>query len=181
MVSLDLVWGRQKLDERYDKRPCLDEIVDLRGFCKGDSLSFPDNAFGLVRAFDVLEHIDDVGWLLSEIHRVSTDGTPVNVRYPHASCQNSYSDVYHVRPMGFHSLDHFDPSKMYGEDYGYFGFFDRNFPFKIESVKPEFHGSVKGRIRLWLYNWKGPDFYEIYILPFLKVGNVLVDLKVVKQ
>lgn len=57
------------------------------------SLPFPDRAFGLVCAFDIVEHVDDDDGALSELSRVAAPGATFLLSVPlHASHWSAFDD-----------------------------------------------------------------------------------------
>jgi hypothetical protein len=68
---------------------------------------FPDNRFGEILLFDVIEHLDDLTGVMEELHRVGRDGAVVKITTPHFSCANSFTDPTHRHHLGWFSLDYF--------------------------------------------------------------------------
>ncbi len=67
----------------------------------------PDNHFREVRAYDVIEHLDDVVAVMEEIHRVSTNGAVVRITVPHFSCANAFTDITHRHYFTAASFNYF--------------------------------------------------------------------------
>jgi hypothetical protein len=67
----------------------------------------PDDHFQEVRAFDVLEHLDDVIAAMEEVHRVCCDGALVHITVPHFSSANAFTDITHRHFFSAASLDYF--------------------------------------------------------------------------
>lgn len=183
-LALDLGCGNNKRKGAIglDMNPSLESIVDViheamdRGF-----LPFKDNSFSTVYMSDFIEHISFIPWLLSEVYRICVNNAVVEIRFPHYSSTNAHSDVTHIHHgFGLHALDHFDPSTEFGKKYMYYTQYGRYFPFKIESIQPEFDTSLRGRFKKLLYNARGPDFYERKISRFLPLDNIVVILRVDK-
>jgi SAM-dependent methyltransferase len=70
-------------------------------------LPLPSDHFRLVHCQDVLEHIQDVGKFLREIHRVSRKGARVEIRTPHYTSWYAYNDPTHRHAFGYFALDRF--------------------------------------------------------------------------
>jgi SAM-dependent methyltransferase len=56
---------------------------------------FADGRFTEVRAYDVIEHLDDVIKTMEEIHRVCRHGAIVHITVPHFSSANAFTDPTH--------------------------------------------------------------------------------------
>ena len=67
----------------------------------------PSNHFRTVICQDVIEHVQDIGAFLREIHRVSVGGAVVRVRTPHFSSWYAYNDPTHRHVLGYFALDRF--------------------------------------------------------------------------
>ena len=182
-LSLDLGCGTNKhcgsigLDQIF-----LDKIVDVvHRIERGAYLPFRDDSFDHIYMIDLVEHIQEIPWLLSEVHRVATSGAIVEIRFPHYSHPDAHSDVTHVhRGFGVHALDHFDPTTDAGSRYRYYKLQSRNFPFRIEEVQTEFNSSIGSNVKRILCQALGLDYYEKYISRVIPLDNIVTKLKVVK-
>src|SRR5438309_8984848 len=67
---------------------------------------FPDNRFGEVLAYDVIEHLQDFIAVMEEIHRVCRDGAAVRITVPHFYCANAFIDRTHRRYVGYFRMDY---------------------------------------------------------------------------
>lgn len=67
----------------------------------------PDDHFTEVRAYDVIEHLDDVVTSMEEIHRVCRGGAVVKITLPHFSCCNAFTDITHRHYFSVSSFDYF--------------------------------------------------------------------------
>jgi len=67
----------------------------------------PDNHFDEVRAFDVVEHLDDVIATMEEIHRVSRNMATVRITVPHFSSVNAFTDITHRHYFSVASFRYF--------------------------------------------------------------------------
>ncbi len=67
---------------------------------------FDSDTFSEVRAYDVIEHFDDVIATMEEIHRICSDGAVVKITVPHFSCANAFTDPTHRHYFG-HSSFHY--------------------------------------------------------------------------
>lgn len=178
---LNLGCGTDKIKDavNVDMNPGVnpDIVFELqRGLC----LPFVDNFFDRIYMLDFIEHVDDASWALSEAHRVGKSGTQIHIRYPHFTSNNNYGDVSHVRRINLRALEHFDPSKEYGQVYRSYNKFFRNFPVEVVSANPIFPDSKLKFLSEALYNSLGKDRYEFYIAKFLPIENVDCLLKIIK-
>lgn len=67
----------------------------------------PNDYFGEVRAFDVIEHLTDIVAVMEEIHRVCRDGAIVKITVPHYSARNAFTDITHRHFFSVSSFDYF--------------------------------------------------------------------------
>ncbi|HLD04958.1 MAG TPA: methyltransferase domain-containing protein [Candidatus Nanoarchaeia archaeon] len=181
--NLDILLGQQKA-------VCA-EITGEKANGNGRiSLPFRENSFDQIRALDVLEHVSgDIRWVMGEIHRVARPNAQVVIQYPHFSSPNTYSDVTHVRVWGYRAFDHFAANTELGDRYRYFEGFGRRFPFELVSKEVEFPGAQRGglsaklvrKMSTLLYTLGGPLAYELYVARVLPLGNVTINLKVIKE
>ncbi len=68
---------------------------------------FEENTFTEVRAFDVLEHLDDIVAAMEEIHRVSKADADVFITVPHYSSANAWTDITHRHYFSVNSFNYF--------------------------------------------------------------------------
>lgn len=143
-------------------------------------LPFSDNSFDKMRLIDVVEHLPDIPWWMSEIHRVGTPNADVHIKYPHYSCRASYADTTHINHLSMHAFDHFDPNTHYGSRYPLYNNFGRNFPFEMRSIGIHFYECKAGKILNLLAKLKGNDFYELCIANVFPIATVELYMKVKK-
>ncbi len=74
----------------------------------------PNDRFSEVRAYDVIEHLDDVVAVMEEIHRVCRDGAVVKITLPHFSCCNAFTDITHRHYFSVRSFDYFTGDNEFG-------------------------------------------------------------------
>lgn len=68
---------------------------------------FPQDHFKTVICQDVIEHVEDIGEFLREIHRIAADAAVVRIRTPHFSSWYAYNDPTHRHVLGYFALDRF--------------------------------------------------------------------------
>ena len=74
----------------------------------------PDDHFSEVRAYDLIEHLDDVVASMEEIHRVCQDGAVAKITVPHYSCCNAFTDITHRHYFSARSFDYFTGDNQFG-------------------------------------------------------------------
>lgn len=89
-------------------RPDIVHDLDVRPW------PLPDNRFSEVRAYDVIEHLDDVVATMEEIHRVCGNGAVVKITVPHFSCCNAFTDITHRHYFSSRSFDYFTGDNEFG-------------------------------------------------------------------
>lgn len=179
---IDIGCGTDKMPGalRLDMNPAVNPDIVLE-IGRGVEIPAASDYFDEIHLKDIVEHVDDVAWLLSEVHRIGSANAEVYVRYPHFSSINNYGDVTHNRMMNLRCLEHFDPTTEYGEKYRYYGFFNRNFPFKIEEANAIFPNSKIGSLSKKIYSYLGRDRYEQRAALFLPIENVEIKMRVLKS
>lgn len=148
----------------------VDIVADLnRGFPY-----LPDNCVDEIHSKSLLEHIDDLQFLMGEIWRVLKPTGKKKLFVPHFSNPYYYSDYTHTRFFGLYTFEYFSKSQTR---------FKRKVPsfyvaysFRTEALTLSFHGYY-GRFKRYLgrilYRWvnRSPgaqEFYEAnlcYIFP----------------
>jgi SAM-dependent methyltransferase len=92
LLSLDL-GGRLNCPDGYKSVDLknADIVVDLN-----ERWPFPDNSVGVVRAFDVLEHLKDPLHTMKELYRVLTPGGYAFIQVPSTDGRGAFQDPTHV-------------------------------------------------------------------------------------
>ena len=180
MKSLDMGCGKNKRPgsiglDMNRALPGVDVEYEVR---RGRGLPFATNSFDEIYIIDLVEHVDDIAWLLSEVHRVAVPEARVEIQYPHYSSRNAYGDVTHRHLLGLHAFDHFIPATKLGERYQYFTLFNRVFPFGLEKREVIFKIDVVSRP---LYAAFGEDVYESMFCRSLPISTIDLKLKVLKE
>ncbi len=134
-------------------------------------LPFRANSFTAVYCFDLVEHIEDLTSLMTEIHRVLAPRGTVLITTPHFSCANSYTDPTHRHHLGYRSFDYFTDDhalRYYSEA-----------RFEISRRILRFHGGpVDAIVRRMAARW--PDFYEHRIAWLVPAFYLEFELTAVK-
>jgi hypothetical protein len=144
---------------------------------RGVSLPFKSETFDKIYMIDIVEHVDDIAWLLSEVHRVGIPNAYVEIQYPHYSGRNAFNDVTHRHYLGIEAFDNFVPGKKECGKNPYYTNFNRNFPFALEKTELRFKADVLSRP---LFNIFGASFYEGYISQVLPISSVKLEMRILK-
>jgi SAM-dependent methyltransferase len=107
LVRIDIGCGNRKIDGciGVDKLtlPGVDIVHDLE---KG--LPFKDSSVDIIYAGSVLEFIDDLEAVMSEIHRIlKKDTGRIKIFVPHFSSPHARSYIFKNRDFGYLTFDHF--------------------------------------------------------------------------
>ena len=133
-----------RADRSADVHP--DVVLDAT-----QTLPFQSDSFASVHCFDLVEHIDDLAALMSEIHRVLISRGTVLITTPHFSCANSYTDPTHKHHLGWRSFDYFTDQHQLR--------YYSSARFSISRRILRFHGGpIDSIVRRVAKRW--PDFYE---------------------
>ena len=102
----------------------------------------PDNCVDEIVSSHLLEHIENIELLMSEIHRVLKPNGVKKMIVPHFSNPYYYSDYTHKRFFGLYSMDYFSDG-------------ENNFKRKV----PVFYNSKKFKVRKRKLRFASPPFY----------------------
>jgi len=110
-LRVNLGCGNQKLIgfKGVDKYPC--EAVDILADITC-TLPFEDDTVDEIYMDNVIEHINDIPSLLSEITRVCKKGAEITIITPHFACIDSWRDPTHVHHLSYFSMNHFDKESV---------------------------------------------------------------------
>jgi SAM-dependent methyltransferase len=105
-IRLNLGCGNKRKEGflGIDKFPCaaVDLVADIT-----EPLPFEDSSVSEVWADNVIEHVQDIPALMSEVHRICRDGAEVTLITPHYTSISSWNDPTHVHHLSYFSMDHF--------------------------------------------------------------------------
>ena len=180
MTGLDLGCGKNKHPDYIglDMNGSIYGVDVVHEIKRGVNLPFGENKFDNICLSDIVEHVEDISWLLSEVHRIGSPNANVEIQYPHYSGRNAYGDVTHKHLLGLQAFNHFIPGTQEGEKYQYYTLFGRHFPFAMESIKPRFKIGVVSPL---IYRAFGPNFYEGYVSQVLPISTVQINLRILKD
>ncbi len=133
-LYLDLGCGRYKVPGTIGVDQSLEVNPDVVCNFVEDPLPFADDSVDGVHCRHVMEHVEDIWALMSEVHRVLKPGARLIVEVPYWSSEGAFRDPTHVRFFSEKSFDYWDPDcecKYYTTDGGY----------KVLSVEHMLHPS----------------------------------------
>lgn len=133
---------------------------------------FRDNDFDEVYASHILEHLNDLTKVMTELKRICKDGAKIVVRVPHFSCGLTYSDPTHKTFFSYFTFDVFTDKCFY--DLPKFKIMDRRLNFTRMFFTP------LNKIFNPILNIN-PRIYERFFCWMFPSSEVLFILKVVKQ
>ncbi len=181
MKILDLGCGDRKMKAgRRDevvgldkvKTPSTDVVFDI------DSrrpLPFKSSSFGMVYANHVFEHINDVVFLLEELHRILKPGGKLVINTPHFSSSDFYIDPTHRHPFASQSFDYFDPSTHLGKSFGFYS----KVKFKILEKRIIFTWLPYRLLFSWFAN-RFRGFYEGKLAFIFPAASLHFELECIK-
>lgn len=134
MLEVDLGCGSAKKEGTIgvDKYPC--DGVDIIADFEAEALPFENSSVGRIYASHVMEHVHDLFYVMSEVHRVLAPEGEIVIRVPYWSSEGAFRDPTHVRYFSEKSFDYFDPECMCA-------YYADSAPFKKRSVKLRCHPS----------------------------------------
>lgn len=79
-------------------------LTDLKLDLDGEEWPFLDGSVSDIRAYHVLEHMDDLLWVMKEAWRVMVPGGLLEITTPHPASEAWWSDPTHKHPITFNTL-----------------------------------------------------------------------------
>ncbi len=140
-------------------------------------LPFKDNSFDYLYSRYVLEHIDDIVKIMSEIHRILKPNGIAHIEVPHCSWFQSYASFDHKHFFTSNSFDCFRESSKEGY------FLDIKFKFNIVKKKLSWGEGYKYKMIDNLINSiinRMPNFYERFLLWVIPINKIIFEMKVIK-
>jgi SAM-dependent methyltransferase len=148
-----------------------DIIHDLNCF----PYPFNDNEFDVVICEHILEHLNNLVAVMTEIHRIGQPGAKVIVDVPHFSSIHFWSDPTHKTFFSTHTFDYFLAGTLVRE----FGYSDAQFKLlQVEFPPPEDASLLKRLVFRWIN--RHIDFYEKHLAFILPRHLLHFELEVVK-
>jgi SAM-dependent methyltransferase len=173
MKILDLGCGKRKYPKSigidFSPNTDADIVHDLNKY----PYPFNDNAFDMVHASHILEHLDDTVKTMNEIHRICKPNAKIIIRVPHFSQAGAWANPTHRRAFATYTFDYFEKNSSEKYSDKYFKVVKKRLNYLLE---PNYHKTWKIIIwkiinyfanlnlwfceRVWCY-WFG-GFSEIY-------------------
>jgi len=150
-----------------------DVICDLNN----NAFPFRDNAFDMVVAISILEHLDDFFGVMGEIHRVSKCGATVHILVPHFSSAAAFLDPTHCQFLSARACDYFVEGTDIEREYGFY--VPHRFRVKKRYIELAGMWNYLPPIR-WLAE-KCTAFWEEYLCFIVRGSGVYWELEVDKN
>lgn len=116
---LDLGCGNKKMDGAVgidvNKNTAADVIHDLNNF----PYPFSDSEFDMINADNVIEHLEDVVMVMTELHRIGKPGALVKIEVPYFRSRWAFVDPTHKHYFSYESFNYFLQGHYYHEHYRY--------------------------------------------------------------
>lgn len=165
--SKDTIFG---LDKFFSKNT--DVISDLES-C---SLPFKSNVFNETIASHILEHIENLFFLMSEIHRVSKPHGILRIWTPHASDMSAFGHIGHVRYFTVNTFLHFTFENKENQFI--------NEKFRLKKIELYFVRKLSKfkffNILFYPFMNINHKFYEKFLCRLIPAGEMYVELEVIK-
>lgn len=119
-MTLNLGCGTDALDGAVNvdiaRLPSVDVVCDLNE----RPWPLPAGRFDVVRAVDVVEHLDDPVAFMEECWRVGSEGCLLTIQTVEGGSYNHYTDPTHKHGFTLESFDYFDPRTYYGSKFKHY-------------------------------------------------------------
>ncbi|MBS3052177.1 MAG: class I SAM-dependent methyltransferase [Candidatus Aenigmarchaeota archaeon] len=150
--------------------------ADLLAELESSNLPFKSNIFDKVIASHILEHIENLHKIMSEIHRISKNNGILYIWTPHASDLSAFGHIGHVRYFTVNSFLHFTYENAENQ------FIKEKFrlkKIKLYFVRKFSKFSFLNIIFYPLLNINH-KFYEKFLCRLIPAGEMYVELEVIK-
>jgi SAM-dependent methyltransferase len=190
LVKINILEGKRALDVGCGSRKLPGAVgIDILRMPEVDivhNLSiFPwplgENEFDVILMSHVLEHMDDLLRVLSEVHRISRSGAHIIIRVPYFRSTDAYTDPTHRHFFTSHSLDYFCEGENITNDCGasYVPFRFRKLGFWYGGGGARVsHNPLRRSLRTFMHRY--PQFFDQYLSLLLPVAHVTWELEVIK-
>lgn len=172
-TTLDIGCGRNKvpgaLGLDWIGATAADVVCDLTQF----PWPLPADAFTVVYANNVMEHLPNIPGTMQEIYRVARAGARVHIKTPHFASLTSWEDPTHVHHFAYESFDYFCETGRHVAHYA-------TCRFRVVRKQLHFGGhplSLLGRLVFGL----SPRGYERHWAFLLRPSTLEVELEAVKD
>lgn len=79
-------------------------------------IPFPDGSIDMIHAYHLLEHIENIGFFMSEVQRVLKPGAHINIVVPYYNTHMQASDIFHVNVFTERTFEKMFNHGYYGKD-----------------------------------------------------------------
>lgn len=132
---------------------------------------FESNRFNTIYCYHILEHLDDIFKVMSELHRISKAGARVIIKSPHFSYVNAYQDPSHKHYFSISSFDYFTDKSQWSY------YTDKKF--EIVSKKVYFQKGIFCPIFSHIFN-RFPNYYETKLAWIFPAEYIEITLETAK-
>jgi SAM-dependent methyltransferase len=181
MNVLDLGCGQHKLPGALGVDFCADSDADVIHNLNQFPYPFPNDRFDAIHCDSILEHLDDIVQVMTEIHRIAKPGAHIEIIAPYFTSVDAYTDPTHKRFFAMRSFDYFTG------DFPEYGFYTPC-RFRRINVELSFWDLPRlGGLRIqhlvgahWLARWF-PSIYERFFAYLLPARSIRYELEVIKS
>jgi SAM-dependent methyltransferase len=178
---LDLGCGRRKLAGAIgvdaNRQSAADVIIDLNVF----PYPFAANSFDVIHCDGILEHLDDIMRVMTELHRIARPNALIQITTPYFSSVDAFTDPTHKHYFSARSFDYFTG------DFPEYGFYSQ-VRFRRAKLEITFWalprlGGIHPQHLLgahWLAN-RLTSVYERFLPYLLPAQSIHYELTVVKD
>jgi len=131
---------------------------------------FEDNSFDYIKAFHIIEHINDQVGFFKEVHRVAANNAILHIETPHFSSNNSWADPTHVKHFSVLFTNPIVKGGYLSDTVGCYELVSRRLSFGA------LFGSIKARLISKLFGYERWE-RKAFKMP---ARNIFIDLKVIK-
>lgn len=177
MKILDFGCGKRKMAGSVGIDISSDTDADVVHNLNVFPYPFNDSEFDLVKADNVLEHLDDLLKVMEELHRITRHGAEIKVIVPFFRSAYAFIDPTHRHFFTCRSFDYFDPDSEFNKLYKY-----SRAQFRVKRVvfDEDYPGTMVDRLAAKVANWK-PVFYELRLSALLPANTLTYYLETVKE
>ena len=131
--------------------------------------------YEVVRLWSILEHLRDVGAVISEVYRVSKSGATVIIGVPHFSSVYAYSDPTHVHLFSAEFMDYFIDGTEHAQKYGFYSTARFRLDERRVTLSPFW-----ARLRITRAVNRSLPTYETYLSGLIRGADIQLKLTVLK-
>lgn len=181
-VVIELGCGNHKKDISSIGIDFVDsEAVDIIADINKGLGFLPDNSVDIIYSSHFLEHLGDVGYIMTEIYRVLKKGGKKIGLVPHFSNPYYYSDFTHKTPFGLYTFSYFTKQQSFRRKVP--GFYN-DIDFKINKIRIIFYSPFKiinvfKKVSTMIFNTSRfmQEFYEGSLSPFMSAYEIEFELE----